>query len=134
MPLKETRTDFRVKRVVAHHATLGTPTGARVCMAAPARGRLIEAGFSPNSLVAPAITMAVAIQDNVATNTASNFTQCISSALGTFSSTGLYEGGVASAIPPSPTFLNAGDVIQFTTSGGNTSVITGTVYADILRG
>jgi hypothetical protein len=98
------------------------------------RGRLIEAGFTPNSLVASAITMAVAVQDNVSTDTASNFTQCISSALGTFSSTLLYEGAVVSVAPPSPPVVNAGDVIQFTCSGGNTSAISGTCYADIIRG
>jgi hypothetical protein len=134
MPIKDTRTDFRVKRVDGHHATLGTPTGARVCVAVPARGRILEAGFSPNSLVASAITMAVAIQDNVATNVASNFTQVISSTLGTFSSTGLYEGGVASAIPATLALVNAGDVVQFTTSGGNTSAISGMVYFDLVRG
>jgi hypothetical protein len=126
--------NFRVQRITAHHARLGTPTGARVCVASPVRGKLIEAGFIPNSLVASAITMAVAVNDLVSTDTASNFTQCISSALGTFSSTLLYEGAVVSVAPPSPPVVNAGDVIQFTTSGGNTSVISGTVYADIIRG
>jgi hypothetical protein len=134
MPLPDPKTNFRIQRVTAHHARLGTPTGARVCVAVPARGRLVEAGIIPNSLVASAITMAVAINDLVSTDTASNFVQCISSTLGTFSSTLLYEGATVSVIPPSPPIVNAGDVIQFTTSGGNTSVITGTVYADIIRG
>jgi hypothetical protein len=134
MPLPDPKTNFRIQRVTAFHRGLGTPTGARVCVAAPTRGKIIEAGFTPNSLVASAITMAVAVNDLVSTDTASNFTQVISSTLGTFSSTLLYEGATVSAVPPSPPVVNAGDVIQFTTSGGNTSVISGTCYVDILRG
>jgi hypothetical protein len=92
----------------------------------------MEAGFMPASLVASAMTMAVAIgsHDSLA---ASNFVNAITSTIGTFSSLNLPEGACASALPASPTFVNQGDAIQFTTSGGNTSAIGATVYA-IIRG
>ncbi len=115
--------------------TLGTTsTGSRVSAPATVRGRIVEAGFMPSSLVASAMTMAVAIGVNGPTNTTtSNFTTIITSTLGTFGSTNLYEGAVASAIPPSPAFINRGDAIQWTTSGGNNSTIPITVYAVIRR-
>lgn len=109
----------------------GTPTGSRSYLVSPVRGRLLEAGFIPASLVASAITMAVAINNAQLSSTASNFVQCITSTLGTFSSTNLYEGACASANPPSPAYINPGDAIQFTTSGGNTSAIGATIYAVI---
>lgn len=110
----------------------GSPTGSRVSIPAPFRGQLMEAGFVPGSLVASAMTLAVAIGSN-ASLTVSNFTNAISSALGTFSSLNLPEGAVASVIPASPALVNQGDAIQFTTSGGNSSAIGATLYA-ILRG
>lgn len=119
--------------VTAFNPVAGTPTGSRIQVPSPVRGVLLEAGFMPSSLVASAITMAVAV-GNQLSSTASSFAQCITSTLGTFSSTNLMEGAVASAIPPSETYVQAGDAIQFTTSGGNTSAIGATVYAIIRKG
>jgi hypothetical protein len=109
----------------------GTPTGSRISVPSPYRGRVIEAGFVPASLVASAITMALAIGNNGIDSTTSNFTQVITSTLGTFSSTVLPEGKVASVSPPSPAYVNVGDALQFTTSGGNTSAIGAVMYAII---
>lgn len=133
MPLMSRGTLFDVQ-VTGFHPVLGTPAGARMNVVSPVRGRLIEAGFVPNSLVASAITMAVLINNAGISSAASNFTNVISSTLGTFSSTNLYEGACASAIPASPAYINKGDAIQFVTSGGNTSAIGGTVYAIIREG
>lgn len=132
MPLTKigTLTDVTV---TAFNPVAGTPTGSRISVPSPVRGTLLEAGFMPTSLVASAITMAVAIGSQVS-STASSFVQCITSTLGTFSSTNLMEGAVASVNPPSPTYVNPGDPIQFTTSGGNTSAIGATVYAIIRKG
>jgi hypothetical protein len=118
--------------LTAFNPVAGTPTGSRISIPSPMRGQLMEAGFMPASLVASAMTMAVAIgaHDSL---TISNFTNVITSTLGTFSSLNLPEGSCASVVPASPTFLNQGDAIQFTTSGGNASQIGATVYA-IIRG
>lgn len=113
-------------------ATGGASAGSKVTLIAPIRGQVIEAGFMPNSLVASAVTMAVSIGNNFS-STASSFTQVITSTLGTFSSVNLIEGGVASVVPPSPAYVNPGDAIQITTSGGNAAGIGMTKYA-IIRG
>lgn len=112
----------------------GTPTGSRVSAISPVRGRVMVAGFCPSSLVASAMTMAVAIGTNGPVNTTtSSFANIITSTLGTFGSTNLYEGAVASAVPPSPAYINAGDAIQWTTSGGNSSAIGVSCFAVIRR-
>lgn len=111
----------------------GTPTGSRAYIPSPVRGRLLEAGFLPTSLVASAMTLAVAVDTHPTSNT-SNFTNVITSTLGTFSSAIIYEGQTCSVIPSGQVFLNQGDTIQFVTSGGNTSVIGTTCYAIIRRG
>jgi hypothetical protein len=120
--------------ISAFSPVAGTPTGMRISAPSPVKGRLLEAGFMPASLVASAITLAVAVSDNTVSTTASNFTQCVTSTLGTFASTNLFEGACASVVPPSPTYLNAGDAIQWTASGGNTSAIGATFYAIVRKG
>lgn len=119
--------------VEAFNPVAGTPTGGRYTMVAPVRGRLIEAGFMPASLVASAMTLAVSIGNN-SDPTVSNFSQVVTSTLGTFSSVNLIEGACASVVPPSPAYVNAGDAIQFTASGGNTSAIGAVMYAIIKKG
>ena len=99
--------------VEAFNAIAGTPTGGRFSINAPIRGQLIEAGFVPNSLVASAMTLSVAIGNNQLSSTASSFTQVVTSTLGTFSSVNLIEGACCSVVPPSPAYVNAGDAIQF---------------------
>ena len=78
----------------------------------------------PNSLIGSTMTLAVAIGVSAASLTASAaFTQIVTSTLGTFNSTLTNEGCVCSVTPPSPSYINPGDVIQWTTSGGNTSAV-----------
>lgn len=120
-------------RVLIFNPVAGTPTGSAISAPAPFRGQLIEAGFMPSSLVASAMTMAVAIGTQVS-SAASTFTQYITSTLGTFSSARLFEGAPASVTPLSNVYVNEGDAIQWTTSGGNTSAIGATMYAIIRRG
>jgi hypothetical protein len=120
--------------VTTFNPVAGTPTGSRISAPSPVRGRLIEAGFMPASLVASAITLAVAIGDNGISSAASSFTQIVTSTLGTFSSTNLAEGKTASVNPPAVAYINPGDAIQWTTSGGNTSAIGATMYAIIDQG
>lgn len=111
----------------------GTPTGSKAYVSSPVRGRLIEAGFIPASLVASAMTLAIAVDTHPTSNT-SNFTNQVTSTLGTFSSSIIYEGQTCSVVPAGNVFLNQGDTIQFVTSGGNTSAIGTTCYAIIRRG
>lgn len=108
----------------------GTPAGSKIMITSPKTGRLLEAGFVPQSIITSNTTLAVAI-DAMGSSLASNFVECVTSTLGTFSSVNLVAGHVASVVPPSPTFVNAGDAIQFTTSGGNTSAVGAQVYAII---
>jgi len=119
--------------VNAFNPVLGTPGGSRINILSPVRGMVMEVGFAPNSVVTSAITMAVAIGTQVS-SAASTFTNFITSTLGTFSSTNLYEGAPCSVTPPSPAYVNPGDTIQFTHSGGNTSLIGGVCYATIRKG
>lgn len=118
--------------IMSFSAIAGTPGGTRMNVPSPVRGRVMECGFMPNSLVASAMTLAVAIGDQIS-STASNFTQIVTSTLGTFSSDNLFEGAIASVIPPSASYVEQGDAIQFTASGGNTSAIGATFYAIIRR-
>lgn len=112
----------------------GSQTGSKGYLTSPIRGVLLEAGFIPNSLVASAMTMQVALGNNVS-NAASNFTTVIASTNASFSSTNLVEGGIASASPTTiaTATVNPGDTIQITTSGGNTSAIGATLYAILRR-
>jgi len=119
--------------IQAFNHVAGTPTGSRFSVPSPVRGRLIEAGFVPNSLVASAMTLAVLIGDNGLSSTASSFSQVVSSTLGTFASQFLEEGRVASVEVPAVALLNPGDTIQFVTSGGNTSAIGASMYAIVRR-
>src|SRR5262245_25494499 len=112
---------------------IGTPAGSiKAYIPSTVRGRLMQAGWSPNSIVTSTLTMAVAIGSQVS-SAASTFTQVITSTLGSFSSTNTYEGCVASVVPASPVYMNKGDVVQFTFSGGQSSTVGGTAYAIIKR-
>lgn len=121
--------------VQAFNPTAGSQTGSRIGAVSPVRGQVIEAGFMPNSLIGSTMTLAVAIGVSAASITASAaYTQIVTSTLGTFNSTLTNEGNVCSVVPPSPSYCNPGDVIQWTTSGGNTSAVGANVYAIIRRG
>jgi hypothetical protein len=122
-----------VVQINSFNPVAGTPTGSRMNVTSHVRGRLLEVGFVPNSLVASAVTLAVAIGSNGLSSTASAFAQVVTSTLGTFASQVLQEGRVASVEVPQNTFLEIGDAIQFTTSGGNTSAIGALVYAVVER-
>lgn len=118
------------QQVSVFNPVAGTPTGSKIMLTSPKMGQLLECGFVPQSIVTSNMTLAVAT-DNMGSTLASNFVECITSTLGTFSSVNLVAGHVASVVPPSPVFVNAGDAIQFTTSGGNTSAVGAQVYAII---
>lgn len=112
---------------------IGTPAGGvKGYIPSPVRGRVLEVGWSPNSIVTSTLTMAVAIGSQVS-SVASTFTQVVTSTIGSFSSTNTYEGCVASVVPSSPVYVSKGDVIQFTFSGGQSSTVGGTAYAIIRR-
>jgi hypothetical protein len=119
--------------VQAYNGVAGSQTGSRITAFSPVRGEIVKVGFQPSSLVASAMTLAVLVGTNIS-SVASSFTQVVTSTLGTFSSTLLYEGAVASVVPATRTFVNEGDAIQWVTSGGNTSAVGATCFAVIRRG
>lgn len=133
MPVPDVKTNLQNVLVDIFNPVAGTPLGSRISAPSPVRGRIIEAGFMPSSLVASAMTMAVLTGDQTS-STASTLSQIISSTLGTFASQVLFETAICSVNPPANAYVNAGDPIQWVTSGGNTSAIGATVYAIIRRG
>jgi ribosomal protein S5 len=118
------------QQVSVFNPVAGTPTGSTIILTSPKSGRLLEAGFVPQSIITSNTTLAVAI-DTMGSTLASNFVECITSTLGSFQSVNLVAGHVASVVPASPTYVNAGDAIKFVTSGGNTSAVGAQVYAII---
>lgn len=101
----------------------------------PRRSRIIEAGYSPDSLTAAAtvISLGVVLYSGGAAGAS---TQLIASTAPGFSVTStagavhsLEHGAVYSAIPPSPAVVQAGDALGFVMSGGNASGIGVTCYA-----
>ncbi len=109
----------------------GTPAGGvKAYIPVTARGRLKEVGWSANTLVTSTMTLAIGIANPAVTST---FTQVVTSTLGSFSSTNTFEGAIASVVPPSPLYVSAGDSIQFTFSGGQSSTVGATAYAVIRR-
>lgn len=118
--------------VEAFNPAAGTPAGSKQYAISPVTGRLLNAGIVVASACTSNLTLAVAIGAQLS-SVASNFTQVISSTLAAFTGSNLLEGVNCSVAPTSPAYVNAGDVIQFTTSGGNTSAIGGTLFA-VIRG
>ncbi len=133
MALPDVKTNLQNTAVFVTNAVAGTPTGSRISAPSPVRGRIIEVGFMPNSLVASAVTLAVLVGDQT-NSQASTLTQVVTSTLGTFASQVLFETAVCSVIPAADVRVNAGDPIQWVSSGGNTSAIGATMYAIIRRG
>ena len=136
MPISDPRMNLqRTKVAVFNPTAMGSAAaiGQRVNIASPVRGVLEEVGFVPNSLVASTSTIAVSVNPFNTAPTASNFTQVVTSTLGTFTSQQLFEGSIASVTVPTGTNLNPGDVLQITTSG-NLAAIGAEIYAIIRRG
>lgn len=133
MAVPDVKTNLQNVAIYIMNPVGGTPTGSRVSAPSPVRGRIIEVGFMPCSLVASATTLAVLTGDQT-NSQASTLTTVVTSTLGTFASQVLFETAVCSVIPASNVNVNAGDPIQWVTSGGNTSAIGTTCYAIIRRG
>jgi hypothetical protein len=133
MPLQTPPAPFFEQSIHSFLSNAGTPGGARHEIVLPFRCKVLECGFTPaGSDVTSAITMAVAI-GNQLSSTASSFTNIITSTLGTFASTNAIEGLTCSVVPPSASFGQRGDVLQFSFSGGQTSALGASVYAIIRR-
>lgn len=103
--------------------------GTRLSIAAPFRGRIVEIGAIPCSISASNVSLALHIGTQL-DSTVSNFTQVVTSTLGTFSSLQAVEGGVLSVIPDSMVYVEKGDCVRFTVSGVNVGM---TFYADFRR-
>ncbi len=131
MPYSDPNT-IQDETVAVLNPSVGSASGSKTYLPVRTRGKLMAVGFHPHSLVTSAITMAVSVGDN-SSNLASNFTQVITSTLGSFSSTLTVEGARLEVIPPSDIYVKEGDCLQITTSGGQSSLVAGTVYAVIRR-
>jgi hypothetical protein len=141
MPLPTPRTlgDFKVEMFSSNG---GASTGIlHRPVVVQKRSRVIECGYSPDSLMAAATVMSLAVilysggasgaSTQLIASTAAGFSvTSTSTAPGAVHS--LEHGQVYSAVPPSPAYVNAGDALGFVTSGGNSSAIGITCYA-ILR-
>ncbi len=124
---------FFEQTVTGFSSTAGSQTGGvKHYLVAPFRGRVLECGFIPTSSAAVGWNFQVDTGDNFASALVSNFTTIISSTLASYGV--IPEGQCASALPPSLAYVNRGDAIRFTHSGGATSVIGATVYAVVRRG
>jgi len=126
-------TPFIETTVTAFNPLAATPTASRICVPAPHRGRIVECGFMPGAAINSQMTMQVAINDQ-SSATASTFNvTAVTSTLGNFSSANMFEGAPCSVVPATNVFVNRGDGIQFTTSGGHSSTVGATMYAIIRR-
>ncbi len=131
MPYQDATT-FLEETVTVFVLGAGLPAGGvKGYIPVTTRGRLVQVGWSPNTLVTSTMTMAVGIAN---ANVTSTFTQIVTSTLGSFSSTNTFEGAVASVVPPSPLYVSPGDSLQFTFSGGQHSTVGVTAFAVIRRG
>jgi len=111
----------------------GTPAGSiKGYIPATVRGKVLEVGYMPNSIVTSTLTMAVAIGSQVS-SAASTYTNVVTSTIGSFSSTNTFEGAVCSVVPATPVYVTPGDAIQFTFSGGQSSTVGATAYAKLRR-
>ena len=132
MPIADPRPNLQRHKISTYNATAISSAGSRVSIVNVHRGVLEEVGFVPTSLVASTCTLTVDVNAFNTAPTASNFTQVVSSTLGSFSSAALFEGAVASVAVPGNVYLNPGDVIKFTTSGNLSAGAE--IYAIVRRG
>lgn len=117
----------------AFNPTAASASGSNMYFTAPFRGQFMEAGFTPRAAIGSDMTLAVAIGKFI-TSTASLMSEVITSTLGSFNSVQIVAGNTFSAQPPSPAYVDAGDLVRVTTSGGNTSLTGATVFATFRRG
>ena len=138
MPLTTPRTlgDYKLESFASNG---GSSTGIlHRPVVAPRRSRVIECGYSPDSLLAAATVMSLGVvlyaggvngaSTAAIASTAAGFS--VTSTSGSVHS--LEHGAVYSAVPPSVVYVQAGDALGFVTSGGNASGIGITTYA-VLR-
>ena len=134
MPLKQLGPFFDYY-INAYSPSALASTGAVMEVPVPFRGRVMEVGVCPvaNSCTS-ALTLQVVIGDNTSA-IASSFsaTPIVTSGTGTFSSVNLVEGAVCSVLLGGSQFVNRGDVLQFTTSGGQSAAMGAQVYAIIRK-
>ncbi len=141
MPLPTPRPHGSYK-VETYASNAGTSTGRLLPpVVIPRRSRIVECGYSPDSLMAAAtvISLAVTLYNGGASG---DSTQAIASTATGFAYTStstapgavhsLEHGAVYSAIPPRQIVVQAGDALGFTMSGGNASGIGVTCYAILL--
>ena len=133
MAIPDVRNNLQLTHAAAYVSGAGTSTGKSGVTIAPVRGRIIECGFAFDSLCASQVTLQVDVFDQTS-STASTLTNIITSTLGTFSSTKTFQGGICSVQPATNVYVNAGDIIQPTFSGGNAAAINATFYTIIRRG
>lgn len=133
MAIPDVKTNLQNTHAMSYVSGIGASTGKKGVLISPVRGRIVEVGFTLDSLCASAMTCQVDVGDTT-DNTTSNFANIVTSTLGTFASGVTLEGSICSVTPPSNAYVNPGNIIRFTCSGGNALGINGTIYAIIRRG
>jgi len=122
MALPENR-PLTIVRVYAHMADSSTAGSAFTV--SPIRGKVVKLGSVISGVVATA--------DNVLT--AKIATVAITHPTWTQAFTTSAAGDVSEVVPTAANFVNAGQNIEFISSGaGDTNVVATTFYADILQG
>jgi len=113
----------------------GSAGGTHTYIAAPFRGFVQEVGVVFGTTVTSNTTVAANIV-KWTSSTASTLTEIVSSTLGAFNSVMLLAGNVASVSPPSPAYVEAGDVVRITTSGADGTATSkgGTIYTFFRKG
>lgn len=119
--------------VSAFNPSAGSASGSNAYIVAPFRAQVTEGGFTPQGTIASNMTLAMAIVKSIS-STASLVTEIVASTVaGTLSSLTLVPGQVASVGVPSPSYVDAGDLVRITTSGGNGVTLGATVFANFKR-
>jgi len=114
---------FRVERVYAHMADSSTAGSAFIT--SPARGKIVLLGSIISGVVATANNV-LTCEINTAAVTHPTWVQAFTSSA---------VGDVSEVIPTAANAVNAGDKIEFISSGaGDTNVVPTMFYADILVG
>jgi protein involved in polysaccharide export with SLBB domain len=119
--------------VEVFNPSAGSASGSHAYIVAPFRGTVQEVGAAFQTTVTSNLTMAANIV-KWSSSTASVLTEVITSTLGAFNSVMLLAGNVASVSPPSPAYVEAGDIVRITTSGGQSVTAGATIYTFFRRG
>jgi hypothetical protein len=114
--------------VQVFNPSAGSASGSNAYITAPFRAQVTEGGFTPQGTIASNMTIAMAIVKSISSTASVVSEIAASNVAGVFSSLMLVPGQIASVLVPSPSYVDAGDLVRLTTSGGNGVTLGATVY------